>query len=103
MRASIVVLRRLILSCCRVVLRMGDHVHLVVGAAPSLGVGAIVRRLKQFTTHDLWLHAGGVLRRFYWRDDYVLWTHGYHCSMLGYVTEEKAIEYAGKRRQHDTN
>ena len=55
----------------------GDHVHLIVGADPSLGVGAIVRRLKQFTTHDLWLRAGGVLRRFYWRDDHVLWMHGY--------------------------
>ena len=42
----------------------GDHVHLVVGAAPSLDVGAIVRRLKQFTTHDLWLRAGDGLRRF---------------------------------------
>ena len=31
----------------------GYHVHLVVGVAPSLGVGAIVCRLKQFTTHDL--------------------------------------------------
>ena len=32
----------------------------VVGVAPSLGVDAIVRRLKQFTTYDLWLRAGGV-------------------------------------------
>ena len=81
----------------------GYHVHLVVGVAPSLGVGAIVCRLKQFTTHDLWLRAGGVLRRFYWRGNHVLWTHGYYCSTLGYVTEEKAIEYAEKQRQHDTN
>lgn len=50
----------------------GDYVHLVVGVTPSLGVGAIVCRLKQFTTHDLWLRACGVLRRFYWRVDYVL-------------------------------
>lgn len=81
----------------------GNHVHLVVGAAPSLGVGAIVRRLKQFTTHDLWLRAGGVLRRFYWCGNHVLWTHWYYCSTFGYVTEEKAIEYAEKQRQHDAN
>ena len=75
----------------------GNHVHLVVG------VGAIVRRLKQFTTYDLWLHAGDALRRFYWCKDHVLWTHGYYCSTLGYVTEKKAIEYAEKQRQHDAN
>ena len=43
------------------------------------------------------------LRRFYWREAHVLWTYGYYCSTLGYATEEKAIEYAEKKKQHDAN
>lgn len=70
-----------------------DHVHMLIEFKPSLSIEQVVRRLKQLTTHDLWLKDGVYLKRFYWSRNRHLWTNGYFCSTIGDVSEEVVKRY----------
>jgi len=37
------------------------------------------------------------LKKFYWKNKNILWTHGYFCSTIGEVSEQKIIEYIKNR------
>ena len=39
------------------------------------------------------LYASVYLRKLYWRKKKTLWTHGYFCSTIGNVSEERIKNY----------
>lgn len=76
---------------------LGDHLHLVVKADPAVAPAALVRRLKQLTTLELWATEASQLRRFYWGRKRRLWSAGYFVSTVGSVSKEIVLDYV--RRQ----
>jgi putative transposase len=71
---------------------LGDHLHLVIEVKPSVSIEQVVRRLKQYTTNQLWKTEPAHLRRFYWHKNY-LWTGGYFVSTIGTVSEKVVLDY----------
>jgi putative transposase len=71
----------------------GDHLHLVVAIRPNYSVGQTVKRLKQFTTNELWNSHSLHLKKFYWSGNRILWTHGYFASTVGEVSESVVLNY----------
>lgn len=70
-----------------------DHVHMLVSFKPSYSIEQVVRRLKQMSTFYIYQEEQDYLKKFYWKDKNILWTHGYFCSTIGEVSEQKVIEY----------
>lgn len=72
-----------------------DHIHLLVKIPPVYSIEQTVRRLKQISTNyvyndfNTYMH----LKKFYWKNKKVLWTHGYFCSTIGEVSEKHLTEY----------
>jgi len=69
-----------------------DHVHLLIKARPSIAPTQIVRRLKQLSTKFIWQACETELRTFY-KKSKTVWTHGYFCSTIGEVSEDKIFDY----------
>ena len=72
---------------------LGDHLHLVIRAKPSLSPEQVVSRLKQVTLFDLWAAQGPHLRQFYWHKKQLLWAGGYYCATVGDVSLTTVLEY----------
>ena len=70
-----------------------DHVHMLVSFKPHYSIEQVVRRLKQMSTFYIYQKEYEYLKQFYWKQKNVLWTHGYFCSTIGEVSENKIIEY----------
>lgn len=70
-----------------------DHVHFLMEFPPKYSIEQTVRRLKMYSTHYLYEHCGEYLQKYYWKSKRVLWTHGYFCSTVGEVSEDKVSEY----------
>lgn len=75
----------------------GDHIHFLMEFPPKYSVEQTVRRMKMYSTRYLYEHCGEYLRKYYWKDERVVWTHGYFCSTIGEVSEEKITEYIKKQ------
>ena len=70
-----------------------DHAHMLVSFKPCYSIEQVVRRLKQMSTFYIYQKEYDYLKKFYWKQKNVLWTHGYFCSTIGEVSEKKIIEY----------
>lgn len=70
-----------------------DHIHMLVSFKPHYSIEQVVRRLKQLSTFYIYQQEREYLKKFYWKQKNVLWTHGYFCSTIGDVSEKKIIEY----------
>ena len=72
-----------------------DHIHFLISFPPSYSIEQTVRRLKQFSTYHIYdvPAVAAHLRKYYWKKKRVLWTHGYFCSTIGEVSEERLKEY----------
>lgn len=70
-----------------------DHVHILISFKPSYSIEQVVRRLKQMSTFYIYQKEQDYLKKFYWKDKNILWTHGYFCSTIGEVSEQKVIKY----------
>lgn len=70
-----------------------DHIHFLITFKPFLSISQVVRRLKQFSTKRLWETESEHLKKFFWKDKKILWTHGYFCSTIGEVSEETLRKY----------
>ena len=70
-----------------------NHVHMLVSFKPSYSIEQVVRRLKQMSTFYIYQEEHDYLKKFYWKNKNILWTHGYFCSTIGEVSEQKIIEY----------
>ena len=70
-----------------------DHVHMLISFKPHYSIEQVVKRLKQMSTFYIYQKEHEYLKKFYWKQKNVLWTHGYFCSTIGEVSEKKLIKY----------
>lgn len=70
-----------------------DHIHMLITFKPTYSIEQVVRRLKQMSTFYIYQKERMYLKKFYWKQNNILWTHGYFCSTIGEVSEKNIIEY----------
>lgn len=70
-----------------------DHIHLLIEAVPTVSVGDIIHRMKQYTTWYLYKNHYQYLRQFFWGKKRLIWTNGYFCSTVGDVSKDTVLEY----------
>ena len=66
-----------------------DHIHFLVSFPPAYSIEQTVRRMKMISTNYVYERCENYLKKFYWKDKRLLWTHGYFCSTIGEVSEQK--------------
>jgi putative transposase len=59
-----------------------DHIHCLVKSEPHISPLAIVRRLQQQSTHQLWQRYEWELPTHFWRGR-TFWSDGYFCCTVG--------------------
>ena len=69
-----------------------DHIHCLVKSAPRLSPLAIVRRLKQESTVQLWRVHERELQRHFWKER-TFWSDGYFCCTIGNASQETIRQY----------
>ncbi|WP_126579525.1 IS200/IS605 family transposase [Tengunoibacter tsumagoiensis] len=69
-----------------------DHIHSLVKSGPRISPLAIVRRLKQESTVQLWLRHERELSRHFWKER-TFWSDGYFCCAIGNASEEAIRHY----------
>lgn len=67
-----------------------EHIHLLISIPPSLSISRIVQQLKGKSAKIL-LGEYKELRKRYWGRN--LWSKGYFCRSVGYITQEVVKEY----------
>ena len=70
-----------------------DHIHMLIEFKPKYSIEQVVSRLKQLTTNYLWKIQRNYLKKYYWKQHNILWTHGYFCSTIGDVSESTLKTY----------
>lgn len=70
-----------------------DHLHFLIQYPPSITISDIVRRLKQVTTHYLWLHFGEDLKTWFWNSKHIFWSNGYFIASIGNASKEVIQQY----------
>ena len=70
-----------------------DHVHMLVSFKPHYSIEQVVKRLKQMSTFFFYQKEHMYLKKFYWKQRNILWTHGYFCSTIGEVSEKTLAKY----------
>lgn len=71
----------------------GNHIHMVIKAAPTYSVASIVNRIKGMSQARLWASHPDHLSRFYWGPSRKLWHGAYYCDTVGNVAEAKILDY----------
>lgn len=69
-----------------------DHIHLLIKSEPKISVLAIVRKIKQETTFQLWKNKKEYMQKWYFQE-HTLWSDGYFVSSIGNVSKEAAENY----------
>ncbi|HEY4385700.1 MAG TPA: IS200/IS605 family transposase [Ktedonobacteraceae bacterium] len=69
-----------------------DHIHCLVKSEPGISPLAIVRRLKQESTIQLWREHERELRKQFWRER-TFWSDGYFCCTIGNASQETIRQY----------
>ena len=64
-----------------------DHIHCLVKSEPRIAPLAIVRRLKQASTIQLWKGHESDLKRHFWKES-TFWSDGYFCGTIGNASQE---------------
>ena len=72
---------------------MPDHVHLLVGCDPQLGIHRLVKLLKGYSSNALRARVSSLKRRLP-----SLWTHSYFCATTGGVTLETLKRYVENQK-----
>jgi len=72
---------------------MPDHVHLLVGCDPQLGIHRLVRLLKGFSSHALRQEFPSLKKRLP-----SLWTNAYFVATVGGVTLETLKRYVESQK-----
>ena len=60
-----------------------NHIHLLIKSTPSVAPYEIIRRLKQYSTYDLWQKHHNEMIKYYWSGKHYCWTRGYFCTSIG--------------------
>ncbi|EFH85950.1 IS200/IS605 family transposase [Ktedonobacter racemifer] len=69
-----------------------DHIHCLVKSELRIAPLAIVRRLKQESTLQLWRAHEGELRRHFWKER-TFWSDGYFCCTIGNASQDTIRQY----------
>ncbi len=69
-----------------------DHIHCLVKSEPRISPLAIVRRLKQESTTQLWQRYEKELKKHFWKER-TLWSDGYFCCTIGNTNQETIRQY----------
>jgi putative transposase len=72
---------------------MPDHVHLLVGCDPQVGIHRLVKLLKGHSSHALRAEFPTLKRRLP-----SLWTTSYFCATVGGVTRETLTRYVESQK-----
>ena len=67
-----------------------NHIHIMIDYDPKVSILQIVRRLKQISTHDIWLKYD--LSKFLWKEK-TFWSDGYFACSIGDASEETIRRY----------
>ena len=80
-----------------------NHIHFLIEFSPNYSIGQVVKLFKQISIHKIWEKHETYLKQFYWKNKKVLWTHGYYCSTVGNVNEEKIKIYINNQGNSSWN
>ncbi len=69
-----------------------DHIHCLVQSEPRISPLAIVRKLKQESTVQLWKMHEKALKRHFWKER-TFWSDGYFCCTIGNASQETIRHY----------
>jgi len=69
-----------------------DHIHCLVQSEPRISPLAIVRKLKQESTVQLWKKHEKDLKRYFWKER-TFWSDGYFCCTTGNASQETIRHY----------
>lgn len=76
-----------------------DHIHILIDYEPNISIVQIVRRLKQETTHHMWVIFEKELSKIYWKKTNMFWSKGYFVCSIGegasYETIQQYIQNQG--------
>ncbi len=64
-----------------------DHIHCLVKSEPRISPLAMVHRLKQGSTIQLWHTHEKELKRQFWKER-TFWSDGYFCCTIGNADQE---------------
>jgi REP-associated tyrosine transposase len=70
-----------------------DHIHCLVKSEPRISPLAIVRRLKQESTVQLWQRHEKALEKQFWKER-TFWSDGYLCCTIGNASQETIRQYS---------
>ena len=69
-----------------------DHMHCLVQSEPRISPVALVRKLKQESTVQLWKMHEKELKRHFWKER-TFWSDGYFCCTIGNASQETIRHY----------
>lgn len=69
-----------------------DHVHMLIDYDPKLSISMIVRRLKQFSTFEIWKKCPILLNMYFWKR-HIFWSKGYFVCSVGNASIETIKKY----------
>lgn len=76
-----------------------DHIHILIDYEPNISIVQIVRRLKQETTHHMWVIFEKELSKIYWKETNMFWSKGSFVCSIGegasYETIQQYIQNQG--------
>ncbi len=69
-----------------------NHIHCLVQSEPRISPLAIVRKLKQESTVQLWKMHEKEVKRHFWKER-TFWSDGYFCCTIGNASQETIRHY----------
>ena len=69
-----------------------DHIHLLINSVPKLSPLSIVKKLKQISTHRIWINNKILLHKHFWKE-HTFWSDGYFISSIGNASEDTIRKY----------
>jgi len=69
-----------------------DHIHCEVSSEPRISPLAMVRKLKQESTIQLWQRHEKELKKHFWKER-TFWSDGYFCCTIGNASQETIRQY----------
>jgi REP-associated tyrosine transposase len=69
-----------------------DHIHCEVSSEPRISPLAMVRKLKQESTIQLWQRHEKEFKKHFWKER-TFWSDGYFCCTIGNASQETIRQY----------
>ena len=70
----------------------GNHMHFMINYDPDVTISQIVRRMKQFSSIDVWKNHYNILSKHFWKER-VFWTRGYFVCSVGDASIDVVRKY----------